>query len=481
MSQAADVIVKADQIYSMDGSGRAYRAIAIRGESILAVSIDSDELDGLRDARTRVIDGRTLTVLPADFDTHEHLLEASRNLALVPADEARSLSELADLIRARALLTPPGHWIVTTMSWNETRLAERRLPIAAELDAATTAHPVLCPRGGQSASPTGLRYGSPGSPARRRIRPVARSDVMAMARQRHSRGQRGTGDQGVGTAAPLERQVADLAAASRVYAGLGVGVAREALLEPEQLTVYRRTVEGGELAVRCRPLLNVDPRWPRDRRFAYLDQQASERDRGDDWLQVWGLKLVVDGGVAGAATKQPYADDPGFNGHLNWDRDELTELVAAAVAGGWKVAAHAVGDRAVATVLDAYERVVSSRAPVAPGSLAIEHAMLVEPSDRARAAALGVAIRSSTTSLGAIRSRISSGAPRSTPRDGRSRSRLRRSPFLRPRSTASMGCWRPGRLRVAERFRQPQAREPVRGGRADRLARVPVRSSGDVD
>lgn len=31
---------------------------------------------------------------------------------------------------------------------------------------------------------------------------------------------------------------------------------------------------------------------------------------GDDWLRLWGLKFVMDGGVEGGATQQPYADDP---------------------------------------------------------------------------------------------------------------------------------------------------------------------------
>jgi predicted amidohydrolase YtcJ len=120
MSRPADVIVRAEQVHSMDGSGRPLRAVAIRGEWNVAVSLEPDGLDGLRDARTGVINGRPLTLVPAIFDTHEHLMEASRNLALVPADEASSLAELIDLLRARAVMTPRGKWIVTSMSWNET-------------------------------------------------------------------------------------------------------------------------------------------------------------------------------------------------------------------------------------------------------------------------------------------------------------------------------------------------------------------------
>jgi len=193
-------------------------------------------------------------------------------------------------------------------------------------------------------------------------------------------------------ATPTDRQVAQLATACDTYAALGVGAIREALLEPGQLDVYRQAAELGRLSVRCRPLLNIDPRWPLEERLSHIEAQAGERDRGDDWLRVWGLKTVLDGGVAGAAMKEPYADDRGFRGHLNWDPDELAQVVGFTVDRKWKMGIHAAGDLAVTTALGAYEHVLRARDDVAPGTLAIEHAMLVGPADRSRATALGVAI-----------------------------------------------------------------------------------------
>jgi len=69
---------------------------------------------------------------------------------MVPVDQAHSIAEFLDLIRQRAAQTPAGQWIRTTNAWNEANLAERRLPTAAELDSATSQHPVLVRRGGHS-------------------------------------------------------------------------------------------------------------------------------------------------------------------------------------------------------------------------------------------------------------------------------------------------------------------------------------------
>ena len=70
----------------------------------------------------------------------------------------------------------------------------------------------------------------------------------------------------------------------------------------------------------------------------------------------------MDGGVEGGALEQPYADDPGNSGHLNWDPAVMTRVCAEAVRRGWRIGTHASGDRAVRTVLDVYEAVAAERA-----------------------------------------------------------------------------------------------------------------------
>jgi hypothetical protein len=254
-------------------------------------------------------------------------------------------------------------------------------------------HPVLCPRGGHvcAANSVALRLARIGPDT-----PDPPGGTIARDRAALPTGiLEGSAAQAIRQlvpATPMDQQVSELGAACRTYAALGVGAIREALLQPDELEVYRAAARRGHLVLRCRPLLNVDPRWPRDRRLSYIEDQVGERERGDDLLRLWGLKLVLDGGVAGAAMTRPYADNPAYRGHLNWDPEEFEEVVGFAVDRGWKVAAHAAGDLAVATALDAYERVLQTRPEVPPGTLAIEHAMLAGPRDRARASTLGVAI-----------------------------------------------------------------------------------------
>src|SRR5215472_15701006 len=86
-----DYLIKAGTIYSMTGT--TYRSVGLRGAEIAAVAAEPDRLDDLAGAGTAVVDAGDLTLLPAFADSHEHLMEASRNTLLVPVDQARSVAE----------------------------------------------------------------------------------------------------------------------------------------------------------------------------------------------------------------------------------------------------------------------------------------------------------------------------------------------------------------------------------------------------
>jgi predicted amidohydrolase YtcJ len=377
---SAEVMIKAGAIHSMTADRAVYRALALRDGWIIAASEDPEGLNGLRTAGTRVVSDPSLTVLPAFFDTHEHLLEAARNLELVPVDRAQTLAELLELIRARARRTPPGQWIQTSSGWHESQLAEARLPTAAELDGATNAHPVVCPRGAYLcvANSMALRLADLDGRSGGGHGILEGSAVQAILRlvPRPSR------------AAEVDR----LGRACAAYSRLGVGAVREALLEPGRLAVYQAAWERELLTLRCRVLLLVDSTWPLEERLAFVEAQQLSSGFGDDWLRLDGVKLVLDGGVSGAAMEEPYADDSAYRGALKWEREELAEVVEFAVGRGWRVATHAFGDRAVRIALDAYEQIAQRRPGLPAGTLTLEHAFLADAAQRARAARLGVAV-----------------------------------------------------------------------------------------
>jgi hypothetical protein len=50
--------------------------------------------------------------------------------------------------------------------------------------------------------------------------------------------------------------------------------------------------------------------------IARIDQLGVRSGFGDSWLQVWGLKFVIDGGAENGATEEPYVNRPDFTGQL---------------------------------------------------------------------------------------------------------------------------------------------------------------------
>ncbi|MGA4668721.1 amidohydrolase [Propionibacteriaceae bacterium Y1923] len=129
----------------------------------------------------------------------------------------------------------------------------------------------------------------------------------------------------------------------------------------------------------------------------HLDRVAEQRLRGGQRLDERGLvtlgplKIITDGSLTArtAWCREPYratgTGDPlpgQEHGVCSVGLEELVWLMHRATGLGLECAVHAIGDRAVAQVLDGFTETGS------PGSL--EHAQLVGPSDITRMAALGV-------------------------------------------------------------------------------------------
>jgi len=379
-----DYMIKAGAIHSM--TGETYRSVGVRGPEIVAVSADLEGLDDLAGGATTVVDAGDLTVLPAFADSHEHLMEASRNTLLVPVGKARSIAEFTGMVAAAARDAAPREWILTSIGWHESNLAENRLPTLAELDAAAPDRPVLARRGGHFAvansaalQAAGIGPDTPDPPGGKigRLADGSRDGTLE-----------GGAVYQVAAFAPGPGR-AELAGAlgdgSAAYAALGVGTIREAMINLDELLAYQDARDRDLLRVRVRPMMRVGSELTEDAAIALIDGLGARSGFGDDWLRIWGLKLVLDGGVEGAAMDQPYVNDPGNGGHLNWDPAVMTRVCTEAAGRGWRIGTHAVGDRAVRMLLDVYEAVIAQVGPLSPWTLVIEHAMVTDAAERERA------------------------------------------------------------------------------------------------
>jgi predicted amidohydrolase YtcJ len=162
------------------------------------------------------------------------------------------------MVAAAARDAAPGAWIVTSMAWHESNLAENRLPTGVELDAVAPGNPVLARRGGHLAVANSAALAAAG------IGPGTRDPRAGKIGRLPGGGPDGVLEGGavwqVAAFAPAATR-AELTEALRrgsaAYAAFGVGTIREAMIYPEELAAYQAAAGQGTLSVRARPLIRV--------------------------------------------------------------------------------------------------------------------------------------------------------------------------------------------------------------------------------
>jgi hypothetical protein len=117
---------------------------------------------------------------------------------------------------------------------------------------------------------------------------------------------------------------------------------------------------------------------------------VAARRTGDTALEVEGVKFYADGwlGPRTCCLRESFADRPGDRGITFLSADQIARRAAPFADVELTIACHAIGDRAMDNVLDAYERIWGRDTPRAKPR--VEHAQVLHPDLAARMAELGV-------------------------------------------------------------------------------------------
>ena len=136
---AATHIYHNGTILTMDSRASTASCLAVRCDRIAAVG-GPDDVAPLRGPDTRLVDLKGRTMLPGFYDCHSHYMRAGMYNALyldafaAPIGSLKTLAELAGRIRAGAVETPKGEWLLCA-GYDDTAVAEERHFTLAELDA----------------------------------------------------------------------------------------------------------------------------------------------------------------------------------------------------------------------------------------------------------------------------------------------------------------------------------------------------------
>lgn len=149
MTQLADTVLRGGTVYTVDEHFTVGEAIALADGLVLAVGSDA-EISAHIGPHTRVIELEGRAVVPGIDDSHLHATAwglAGPPYALdLSYPGVESIADIVEQVRRAAEQAEPGTWIVG-QGWDQGYLrecidGEREFPHRADLDAATTEHPV---------------------------------------------------------------------------------------------------------------------------------------------------------------------------------------------------------------------------------------------------------------------------------------------------------------------------------------------------
>ena len=385
---------------TVDASRPRASSIAILGDRIVGVG----ERGEFATTGAPVMDLAGATVTPGFNDAHNHMggYGATLTEVAIQPHVARSVEEIVAAIAVRAAASPPGVWVIGT-GYDDNKLAERRHPTRYELDAVSPDNPVLLnhtsghfcvvntaamrlARVGETAVPEGgvVAVGPDGQP-----NGLLEEQAQTLAR-------------GLLHPRAIADMVQNLGAASDRYLTEGITSCQEAGVggilgtdEPLELAAYQRARRDGRLRVRVTLMPAVETLHSTEHHVdddePFVLDLGLHSGFGDSWLRFGAVKIFADGSLIGrtAAMFDDYEGEPGNNGYFQMDEARLHGLVMKAHRSGWQVATHAIGDRAVASVIDAYAA-AQQLYPRSDTRHRIEHCGMCRPVDVERMAALGV-------------------------------------------------------------------------------------------
>jgi hypothetical protein len=356
--------------------------LAVAGDRIVGIG-SSAEIRKLASADTRVIDAHGMMIVPGFIDSHIHFLEGGFGLSSVQLRDAKTPREFAQRIAAYAATVPPGTWI-THGDWDHERWGGE-LPRRDWIDSVTPAHPVWVRRlDGHMSLANSAALAAAGVTS-------ATKDVAGGTIVRDERGEptgifKDNAESVVARAIPPASQQQEdraLDAAMRYVAGRGVTSVHH-MGTWADLAVFERAHEARRLATRIYAAVPIAT-WER------LRDAVASRGAGDAWLKIGSLKGFVDGSLGShtAAMLEPFTDAPNDCGLFVNTPENLYQWTSGADNAGLHMIVHAIGDRAIRTQLDIFERVARENGP-RDRRFRIEHAQHLSPPDIPRFAQLGV-------------------------------------------------------------------------------------------
>jgi predicted amidohydrolase YtcJ len=389
-----DLLVRNAVVVTVDDAVPRAHTLAVHHGRVLA--LDAEGLRGKVE-----IDAQGAALVPGFGDAHNHMAWFGSSLEEVDLAGLSDLATLYDRVAERAATLAPDAFVIGA-GYDDTAIGGH--PHRRQLDRAAGGRPVVLKhRSGHVTtvnSPVLDRIGVLDGTA-----VVPEGGVVVRDDSGDPTGTLEEQAQNLAGALLVPYATDDLARAignaSAVYVAEGLTHVTECGIgggwvgrSPRELAAYQQARDTGALTVRVQLMPVADALHPvaghtSDPDGIGLDLGA-RTGFGDDRLRIGPMKIFTDGSLVArtAAMRDPFCDRHG-HGYFQDDPELLRSRILGAHATGWRIAAHAIGDRAIDLALDAFAEMQRTH-PRPDARPRIEHAAVTTPEQIARMAELGV-------------------------------------------------------------------------------------------
>ena len=365
-------------VAGVEQTPRAGSAVYVAGGVIRAVG-SSDEIRAAH-PKARVIETGG-TILPGLVDAHAHLYGLGLALDVVDLTDSKSFEEVAERTRQRASTTPGSEWILGR-GWDQNDWPVKEFPTAAALDRFVADRPVWLKRVDGHAGiantaalrAAGITASTADPSGGRLIRDAGGNPTGVFVDEAMDLVERAIPE------VTFEQRKRRVAASAQRIAENGLTGIHDAGIDADTIRAVQQLIAEKRFPIRVYAMLSDSD--------ALLSTWFGRGPLTGDHLTVRSVKMYADGalGSRGAALLAPYSDDPGNSGLMIASTEHMTDVARRARAAGFQVNTHAIGDRGVRNVLDAYE----AAGVTAADRFRIEHYQVVAPSDFARTVRDGI-------------------------------------------------------------------------------------------
>ena len=391
----ADLVIHNGTIYTLDEKQPTVDMVAV-SDGRITYTGQADRLDRWIGPQTNVLNLQGKTMTPGFIESHGHILYLGYAKMILDLSMVNNYEQLVDKVAQAVARAQPGEWIVGR-GWHQSKWNPPPRPLVkgfqthSALSKVSPDNPVFLYHASGHAGFANARAmniagvnpssvfveggeiiktpeGEPTGIFTEKAQTLITRHIPQTTSQKNRR--------------------ALQAAIDEIMAN-GITSFRDAASGREAISLYREFLDQKKLKVRLWVMIDgKDPSL-----LAEWLAKGPEVGSGYDFLTIRAIKLFADGalGSRGAWLLEPYSDRPGHSGHTTIPMDTVYDISNKALAHGFQLAVHAIGDRANQEVLNQFEKAFQENPAAAKDHrFRIEHAQHISEDDIPRFAKLGV-------------------------------------------------------------------------------------------